>query len=50
MKRIKYKTIKTNKEISENKLNALGLKGWELCGVIYYENYGYTYYIKKEDD
>ena len=37
-----------DKEISESKLNVLGKQGWELCGIISYENFGFTYYIKKE--
>lgn len=48
MKKIKYKVIKSEKEIPESRLNALGSQGWELCSVIYYENFGFTYYIKKE--
>lgn len=48
MKTYKYKVVKTDKEIPESKLNVLGKKGWELCGIIHYESYGFTYYIKKE--
>lgn len=48
MERFTYKVIKHTSEIPEAKLNALGKKGWELCGVIY-DTYGYTYYIKKKN-
>lgn len=47
MKRFSYKVIKTITEIPISKLNALGMRGWELCSVTC-DNYGYTYYIKKE--
>lgn len=47
MKTYKYKIIKTDTEIGEPRLNALGKQGWELCGVNC-DTYGYTYYIKKE--
>ena len=47
MKKFKYKTVKTQTEITDAKLNILGKQGWELCGV-HIDNYGYTYYIKKE--
>ncbi len=43
----KYKIIKTQTEISESRLNALGKQGWELCGVTV-DTFGYVYYIKKE--
>lgn len=48
MRKFKYKVINTFTEISEGKLNLLGNQGWELCGVVYYEFSGFTYYIKKE--
>lgn len=47
MKKFKYKILKTQQEIGESKLNALGSKGWELCG-FHMDNWGYIYYIKKE--
>ena len=47
MKKFKYKTIKTQTEIADSKLNVLGKQGWELCGV-HQDAYGYIYYIKKE--
>lgn len=50
MKQYKYKIIKTDREISETRMDGLGKQGWELCGVIYYEGFGFTYYIKKEID
>ena len=49
MRKFKYKTIKSQTEITDSKLNVLGSKGWELCGV-HQDNYGYIYYIKKEID
>ena len=48
MKKYKYKIIRMDKEISESKMNVLGKQGWELCGIISYETFGFTYYIKKE--
>lgn len=47
MSKFKYKILKTQTEVGEAKLNALGAKGWELCG-FHMDNWGYTYYIKKQ--
>lgn len=47
MKAFKYKVIKTTTELNETKLNGLGRGGLELTGVTTNE-YGYTYYFKKE--
>ena len=49
MKTYKYKVVKTNKEVGEEKLNLLGRKGWVLCAANN-DNFGYIYYFKKESD
>ena len=47
MKKFKYKTIKTDREVKDIQLNQLGARGWELCGV-HMSEWGYIYYLKKE--
>lgn len=47
MKKFKYKTIKTQTEVNDAKLNVFGSKGWELCGT-HQDTWGYIYYFKKE--
>ena len=47
MRKFKYKTVKIKTEITDSKLNVLGSKGWELCGV-HQDEYMYIYYLKKE--
>lgn len=49
MEAYSYKIIKNPTEIGESKLNSLGRRGYELCGVVTSE-FGYTYYFKKKNE
>lgn len=44
-----YKIITSPTEIGEPKLNALGRRGYELCGVVS-NDFGYMYYFKKKSE
>jgi len=48
MKKFEYTKLYAEFSLGAEELDVLGLKGWEMCGLVYNEFFDFIYYFKRE--